>query len=47
MSMKVHVMFLLNMLMKLEMNVFYEYENIIKRKLNFFNPNKLNFQPRT
>ena len=43
--MKVYVIFLLNMLMKTKMNLFYKYE--YKKKLNFFSHNKLKFQPRT
>ena len=43
--MKVYEIFLLNMLMKTKMNLFYNHE--YKIKLNFFSHNKLNFQPRT
>ena len=43
--MKVFVIFLLNMLMKIEMNLFYKHED--KYKINFFSNNKLKFQPRT
>ena len=43
--MKLFVIFLLNMLMKLKMNLFYKYE--YKNKIKFFSGNKLNFQPKT
>ena len=43
--MKVYVMFLVNMLMKIKMNLFYKYEH--KNKIKLFSHNKLKFQPRT
>ena len=43
--MKVFVIFLLNMLIKIKMNLFYKYEK--KNKINFFSHDKLKFQPRT
>ena len=43
--MKVYEIFLPDMLMKTEANLFYKYE--FKKKLNFFSQNKLKFQPRT
>ena len=43
--MKIYVIFLLDMLMKTKMNLFYKYE--YKNKINFFSHNKLKFQPRT
>ena len=42
--MKVLVIFLLIILMKTEMNLFYKHEH--KKKLNIFSHNKLKFQPR-
>ena len=39
------VIFLLNMLMTMKMNLFYKYE--YKKKLSFFSHNKLKFQSRT
>ena len=45
MNVKVHVMLLLNMLMKIKMNLFYRHE--YKKKLSLFSHNKLKFQPRT
>ena len=46
MNMRVYVIFLLNMLMEVKMNLFYKYEykNKIKK---LFSHNKLKFQPRT
>ena len=41
MNMKVYVIFLLNMLMKQKMNLFYKYE--YKEKINFFSHNKKKF----
>ena len=43
--MKVFVIFSPNMLMKTKMNLYNTYEN--RKKLSFFNNNKLKFQPRT
>ena len=43
--MKVYVIFLLNMLKKIKMNLFYKHE--YKKKTNFFSYIKLKFQPRT
>ena len=43
--MKVYVIVLLNMLMKLKMNLFYKQE--YKNKNKPFRYNKLKFQPRT
>ena len=43
--MKVYVIFLLNMLMKTRVNLFYKYE--YKIKIKFFSHNKLKFQLRT
>ena len=45
MKMKACAMFLLNMLMKTKMNLFYKHE--YKNKSNFFSNHKLKFQPRT
>ena len=42
----VYVIFLLNMLMKTETNLFYKHEYKNKNKL-FFSHNKLKFQART
>ena len=44
MSMKVYVIFLLNMLMKLKTNLFYKHG--YKNKIKIFCNNKLKFQPR-
>ena len=44
MNMKVYVIFLLNMLMRQKMNLFYKHEP--KDKLNFFSSENLKFQPR-
>ena len=44
-NMKVVVIFLLNMLMKTKMDLFYKHEN--KNKIKFFSHNKIKFQPRT
>ena len=45
MSVKICVMFLLNMLIKRKMNLFIKMNK--KVILNFFSYNKLKFQPRT
>ena len=44
MTMTLYVIFLLNMLMKQEMNLPSKYEH--KKKLKFFSYNELNFQPK-
>ena len=44
MNMNLYVIFLLNMLMERKMNLFAKYEY---KKINFFNHNKLKFQPIT
>ena len=41
----VYVTCLLNILMKIKMNLFYKLE--YKNRINFFSHNKLKFQPRT
>ena len=43
--MKVFVLFLLKMLMKTKMDLFYKHEH--KNKTNSFSNNKLKFEPRT
>ena len=45
MKMNLLVTFLLNMLMKQKINLFYKDEQ--KKKMNFFSYNKLKFQPTT
>ena len=45
MNMKVYVKFLLNMLMKIKMNLFHKHEHRIKKKLS--SHSELKFQPRT
>ena len=45
MNMIVYVVFLLNMLMKIKMNLFYKHE--YKNKINFFSHKKVKFQTRT
>ena len=42
MKMKVYVIFLLNILLKIKMNLFYKHE--YKNKKNFFSNNKLKLQ---